>query len=101
MSSFLCTQKLFFKGLYDQQVSRNSPKVTQIITNYFIYQTIKDMHPILVGRWAPLQPPALSTDDSSLGTKDLTAPSLARLSSIWRCRHSGHTGRGEATQESL
>ena len=29
-----CTQNLFFKGLYNQQVSRNSPKVTQIITNY-------------------------------------------------------------------
>lgn len=59
------------------------------------------MHPILVGRWAPLQPPALSTDDSSLGTKDLTAPSLARLSSIWRCRRSGHMERGEAMQEFL
>lgn len=62
-----------FKGLYDQQVSRNSPKVTQIITNYFIYQTIKDAsYP--GGEVGTLQPPALSTDDSSLGTKDLTAP---------------------------
>lgn len=105
MSSFVSTRhapKTYFsKGCTISKFPEIHPKLPRLLQiTWLIYQTIKNMHPILVGRWAPLQLPALSTDDSSLGTEDLTAPSLARLSATWRSRRSGHAGRGEATQES-